>query len=282
MMNSSQFKIRPMTIADLELSLEWAATEGWNPGIYDAEAFYAADPSGFLMGEINGELISSISAVRYDDKFGFIGLYIVKPNWRGQGFGLQTWNAGLELLGERNIALDGVLAQVENYRKFGFQPAYRHVRYAGLGMATDTNKGIVLLSDVGIEKLLNYDRQYFPTSRPQFLQKWINQPKNAAYGFLKNDNLSGYGVLRKCRNGFKIGLLFAENLEIAESLFLSLINHAQNQPIFLDTPDANSPAIYLAQKYSMQPVFECVRMYTRGIPEFDITRVFGVTTLELG
>ncbi|MFB2895486.1 GNAT family N-acetyltransferase [Aerosakkonemataceae cyanobacterium BLCC-F50] len=280
--NSNLFKIRPMTQADLELSLEWAAAEGWNPGIYDAEAFYAADTGGFLIGEINGEPISSISAVRYDDTFGFIGLYIVKPNWRGQGFGLQTWNAGLKLLENRNVALDGVLAQVENYRKFGFQSAYRHVRYAGLGMATDYNKSIVPLSNVPIENLLNYDRQCFPTPRPQFLQKWINQPENSAYGFLKNDNLSGYGVLRKCRNGFKIGPLFADDLEIAESLFLALINHAQNQAIFLDTPDANPQAIFLAQKYRMQPVFECVRMYTGGIPEFDITKVFGVTTLELG
>ncbi|MFB2938836.1 GNAT family N-acetyltransferase [Aerosakkonemataceae cyanobacterium BLCC-F154] len=281
-MNHTAFKIRPMTLADLELSLEWAATEGWNPGIYDAEAFYAADSGGFLIGEINGELISSISAVRYDDTFGFIGLYIVKPNWRGQGFGLKTWNAGLKLLGDRNIALDGVLAQVDNYRKFGFQPAYRHIRYAGLGMATDINKSIVFLSTLPRETLVNYDRQYFPTTRPQFLQKWINQPESTAYGFLKNGNISGYGVLRKCRNGFKIGPLFAEDSEIAESLFLALINHAQNQPIFLDTPDANPAAIALAQKYNMQPVFECMRMYTRGIPELDITRVFGVTTLELG
>jgi predicted N-acetyltransferase YhbS len=281
-MNSNQFKIRPMTLADLKLSLDWATTEGWNPGIYDAEAFYAADTGGFLIGEIAGEPITSISAVRYDNSFGFIGLYIVKTNWRNQGFGLQTWNAGLKLLGDRNIALDGVLAQVDNYRKFGFQPAYRHVRYAGLGMATDINKSILPLSDVPREELLKYDRQCFPTPRPQFLEKWINQPENAAYGFLRNDNLSGYGVLRKCRNGFKIGPLFADNLEIAESLFLALINHAQNQPIFLDTPDVNPLAISLAQKYRMQPVFECVRMYTSGIPEFDISKVFGVTTLELG
>ncbi|MGA9382717.1 MAG: GNAT family N-acetyltransferase [Phormidium sp.] len=282
LMNHSELKIRPMTLADLELALEWAATEGWNPGIGDAEAFYAADPGGFLIGEINGEAISSISAVRYDETFAFIGLYIVKPNWRGQGFGLKTWNGGLQLLGDRNIALDGVLAQVDNYRKFRFQPAYRHIRYAGLGMATNPNKSILPLSDVAIEKLLNYDRQCFPTPRPKFLNKWINQPENAAFGFLKDDNLSGYGVIRKCRNGFKIGPLFAEDLEIAESLFLALINNAQNYPVFLDTPDANSPAISLAQKYSMQPVFECVRMYTRGLPDFDISRVFGVTTLELG
>lgn len=281
-MNNDALKIRPMTLADLELSLKWAATEGWNPGIYDAEAFYAADSGGFLMGEINGEPISSISAVRYDETFGFIGLYIVKQNWRGQGFGLKTWNAGLNLLGNRNIALDGVLAQVDNYRKFGFEPAYRHVRYEGLGIGTNINKNLIPLADIAIEKIINYDRQYFPTPRPQFLQKWINQPENTALGFVKNDDLFGYGVLRKCRNGYKIGPLFAEDIEIAETLFLGLINNAQNQPIFLDIPDTNTQGIFLAQKYTMQPVFECVRMYTKGRPKIDINKVFGVTTLELG
>lgn len=281
-MNNKTFKIRPMTLADLELSLAWAATEGWNPGIYDTEAFYAADSGGFLIGEINGEPISSISAVRYDENFGFIGLYIVKPNWRGQGFGLKTWNAGLNLLGNRNIALDGVLAQVDNYRKFGFEPAYRHVRYEGLGIATNINKNLTPLSDIPIEKIINYDRQYFPALRPQFLQKWINQPENTALGFVQNENLFGYGVLRKCGNGYKIGPLFAEDLEIAEALFLGLTNNTQNQPIFLDIPDINTQAIFLAQKYRMQPVFECVRMYTQGRPKLDINKVFGVTTLELG
>lgn len=279
---NNNFKIRPMTLADLELSLEWAASEGWNPGIYDAESFYSADPNGFLIGEINGEPISSISAVRYDETFGFIGLYIVKPNCRGKGFGLKTWNAGLNLLGKINIALDGVLAQVDNYRKFGFQPAYRHVRHAGLGITTNIHQSILPLSDIQIEKLINYDRQYFPANRPQFLKKWINQPESTAVGFIQRDRLSGYGVLRKCRHGFKIGPLFAENLEIAEALFLALLNNAPNQPIFLDTPDANLLAISLAQKYKMQPVFECVRMYTQSQPSVDMQKVFGVTTLELG
>lgn len=280
-MNNS-FQIRPMTLADLELSLEWAAAEGWNPGIYDAESFYWADSGGFLIGEINGEPISSISAVRYDETFGFIGLYIVKPKWRNQGFGWKTWNAGLNLLGKRNMALDGVLAQVDNYRKFGFQPAYRHVRYAGLGIVTDIHQSILPLSEIQIEKLINYDRQYFPSNRPQFLQKWINQPESTAVGFVQHDRLFGYGVLRKCRNGFKIGPLFAENLEIAESLFLALLKNVPNQPIFLDIPDANLLAISLAQKYRMQSVFECVRMYTQEKPSIDLQKVFGVTTLELG
>ena len=43
--------VRRMSEADLELALDWAAAEGWNPGLHDAHCFYAADPEGFFLGE---------------------------------------------------------------------------------------------------------------------------------------------------------------------------------------------------------------------------------------
>ncbi|MFB2921246.1 GNAT family N-acetyltransferase [Aerosakkonema sp. BLCC-F2] len=271
-----------MSLSDLELALDWAATEGWNPGINDATAFFATDPGGFLMGEMDGELISSISAVRYSDTFGFVGLYIVKPDRRGQGFGLRTWNAGLQLLGDRNVALDGVLAQVENYRKFGFQPAYRHIRYEGTGIAIAAPDNVVSLKNIPFADILQYDRQHFPADRPAFLEQWINPPARAGYAYIKDGNLSGYGVIRECRTGFKIGPLFADDAQIAKTLFQCLSSFGYGKPIFLDTPDANPQAIALAESYGMKPVFECVRMYNRGTPNIDIAHIFGVTTLELG
>ena len=60
-----------------------------NPGLFDAESFHAADPDGFLLGELDGEPIGSVSAVRYGTEFGFLGFYIVKPAYRGQGYGLR-------------------------------------------------------------------------------------------------------------------------------------------------------------------------------------------------
>ena len=32
----------------------------------------------------------------------------------------------------------------------------------------------------------------------------------------------------------------------------------------------------------MKPMFETARMYTKGKPNIDLQRVFGVTTFELG
>ena len=70
---------------ELLAAIDWAAAEGWNPGLYDADSFYAADPCGFFMAELNGEPAGCISAVAYDDSFGFMGFYIVRKDLRKQG-----------------------------------------------------------------------------------------------------------------------------------------------------------------------------------------------------
>ena len=83
------YTIHTMTREQLDIAVEWAAAEGWNPGLHDADCYYAADPNGFLMGFLDEEPIASISVVKYDDSFGFLGFYIVKPEYRGQGYGIQ-------------------------------------------------------------------------------------------------------------------------------------------------------------------------------------------------
>ena len=42
-----------MSRADLELAIEWAAVEGWNPGLYDIDTFHSADSDGYLTDRIS-------------------------------------------------------------------------------------------------------------------------------------------------------------------------------------------------------------------------------------
>ena len=92
------FIIRAMQQHEISLAIDWAAAEGWNPGLRDAECFYVADPKGFLLGELDGKPVGCISAIRYEEEFGFLGLYIVQPEYRGKGYGLKLWNAAMEYL----------------------------------------------------------------------------------------------------------------------------------------------------------------------------------------
>jgi Acetyltransferase (GNAT) domain len=100
---------------------------------------------------------------------------------------------------------------------------------------------------------------------------------------MRDRKLCGYGVIRRCRRGFKVGPLFANDEKIAETVLLELSsNVAMAEPIFLDVPEVNPAAIRLVEQYRMNKVFETARMYTDAPPAIELEGVFGVTTFELG
>lgn len=105
-----------MNRKQVDIAVEWAAGEGWNSGLHDAESYFTADNNGFLIGLLGDEPIATISVIKYSDSFGFLGFYMVKPEFRGKGYGIQVWNAGLNYLQGANIGLDGVVDQQENYK----------------------------------------------------------------------------------------------------------------------------------------------------------------------
>jgi GNAT superfamily N-acetyltransferase len=283
-MLTSNYKIETMSRPEVDFALELAAAEGWNPGLYDADAFYATDPGGFLVGKLKGEPIGTISAIKYGENFGFVGFYIVKPEFRGQGYGYPLWQAAMQRLQERNIGLDGVVEQQVNYRRSGFKLAYRNIRQQGItGGNIPYDKGLVELQNLRFSDIQAYDSKFFPAQRYSFLKKWLQQPQSKAYAYLKNNLLAGYGLVRTCREGYKIGPLFAEDKSIAEHIFLALrASVTPDEPLYLDTPEVNEPALQLAEKYKMRVSFETARMYTGKFPKIPTNKIFGVTTFELG
>ncbi len=281
----NNYTIRTMSASEVaEIAIELARAEGWNPGLHDAECFYTADPNGFFVGMLGDVPIACISAVAYNEEFGFIGLYIVKPEYRGQGYGISIWNAAMDYLQQRNIGLDGVVAQQENYKKSGFALAYRNIRFEGISIAAEAQfPDISPVADGSINDLLHYDSTLFPAPRPRFLRQWIEQPGSTTLVSVQNGNIAGYGTIRTCHSGYKIGPLFAQNPDTAERLFLALNKTvAPGSAVYLDTPEVNTHATALARKYNMTVVFETARMYTGSQPDINMNSVFGVTTFELG
>lgn len=223
--------VRGVTEADLEFALDWAPAEGWNPGLHDAHCFHAADPDGFFLGEVDGVPVGSISAVRYGSGFGSLGLYIVEPERLGQGAGLQLWRTALDRLGDRVAGRDGVVAPQENDRQSGFKLAFRNIRQRGEG-GGEAPAGLTDLRTVPAHEIARYDRRAFPAPREGFLKSWISQPQAVALGATDGTGLKGYGVLRACRGGFKIGPLFADDERTAERLLAGPLARAPGAPVF--------------------------------------------------
>ena len=280
----NNFTVRAMHREELALALAWATREGWNPGLDDAESFYCADPNGFFVGCLDGKPIGSIAAVKYSHHFGFLGLYIVLPEHRGQGYGQQLWRAAMHYLGPALVGLDGVVEQQENYKKSGFIGSHQNIRYAGKGRpSTAPCDRIIDVARRSPSIVNGYDRRFFPANRMHFIDRWIRQPHTTALGLVDNrQQLVGYGAIRQCHSGYKIGPLFATDSGGAEELYLALSAQAADQAVFLDVPALNPAARALAEKYSMAPVFETARMYSGAAPDLPWAEIFGITSFELG
>ena len=289
---SKELEIRNMTRSEVDELVAWAAREGWNPGLHDAELFWATDPKAFIAAEFEGVMIGGGAITSYNGDFGFMGFFIVRPEYRSRGFGNTLWQARRQRLLDRlrpgtSIGLDGVFDMQSYYAKGGFVFSHRDMRFRAEitdrpVTAQEDDKSIVPLTTVPFDQLLDYDRICFPAKRPNFLREWISQPDALALGYMDDEKLSGYGVVRRCGEGCKIGPLFADDTSAADALYAHLARFALGGPLYLDAPENNPAAMAFVAQHGMVELFGCARMYLGPSPDLAHERIFGVTTFELG
>lgn len=277
-------RIRNMREEELPVAVAWAVAEGWNPGLADAECFWREDPQGFYCSEADGRMVGSVSVLNYDDRFAFAGLYIVKPEYRGKGIGMQLYRHAMRHAGSRIVGGDGVIAMVPKYEQHGgLFYHYDNARYEGMGGGL-MPESLTPVQKVDFPHLLAYDTAHFPAKRESFLQFWIGHRDH--FGFARLDDTGkvlGYGIRRICHWGYKIGPLFAQDRKTAELILDGLIAGIPGKPFFLDVPVPNRAAVALAEDRQMVPVFRTARLYSTLKPvPLPLDEIFGITTFELG
>lgn len=267
--------------SELPLILDWAADEGWNPGLEDAEVFFAADSAGFFVAvDPQDKPIASISVVNHTADFAFLGLYIVRQEFRGRGVGLGLWKQALKHAGSRTVGLDGVEAQQNNYRASGFVYAGTTTRFTGL-LTERASREIQVADPREIPTLIQMEAAASGVSKPNYLRPWLTRSSTRTT-FAKRENSAsvGFCTIRRCQTGAKIGPLVAPNIDVAREL----IAHAAqgiDGPISMDVPETSTALTELCKTMGWQPCFNTARMYKR---EFGASghNCFAVTSLELG
>jgi len=271
----------------LKTLVQWAAREGWNPGIQDAAVFWATDPDGYYGYYQEGELIAGGSIVSYDGRFGFMGFFIVAPPYRTLGLGRRLWYQRRNTLIQRlnagaSIGMDGVVAMQPFYAEGGFHLAFRDERYERSGENFTLDPHISSFNIQEINEIYPLDMECFGFPRAVFLQRWLTMPNAKTFQYTDNKGLRGFAVSRQAISGYKIGPLFADNASIAEALYRACLNSAPGESFYLDIPVIHQAAYELVKKYRARYVFECARMYLGSPPALAINKVFGITTFELG
>ncbi len=280
-MTGATRSIRTLTPAEVDTAVDWAAREGWNPGLADAAAFLAQDAHAFRGLFLDGALAAVISATRYAGGFAFVGFYICRPDLRGEGHGLALWEDTFRTL-DGPVGLDAVVEQQATYARDGFKRAYANFRFGGTAPEAAPDPRVVDITPAHLPAIETLDRACFGFPRPAFLKAWLAPPQGRACVFVQDGAVKGYGVIRRCRTGWKIGPLFADDATVAGALFSTLARTAAGDQVFLDIPDPNPAARALAEGAGLAPVFETGRMYRGTGPDLPLDRIFGITTFELG
>lgn len=270
--------MRVATLAEIGTVLDWAATEGWNPGLADAPAFHAADPEGFFVAEIDGAPAAAISVVNHDADHAFLGLYLCRPAFRGLGIGYALWHHALAHAGGRTVGLDGVAAQQANYAKSGFVREGATRRFTGV-LAPLADRGIRPVGPEDLPALIALDAAAGGVMRPAFLRAWLEPGRTRRAVVLEDQG--GFAVCRLCRDGLKIGPILAPDANTALRLAGAAVAAFPPAPVSIDLPERNAALQTALTARGFTPAFETARMYRGPAPRTD-GRVQAIATMELG
>ncbi|OWU84991.1 acetyltransferase [Oceanicola sp. 22II-s10i] len=272
---------RTATADEVALMLDWAASEGWNPGRDDAAAFRTADPEGFFVAEADDAPVAAISVVNHDDAFAFLGLYLCRPEFRGRGIGYALWQHALAHAGARTVGLDGVADQQANYARSGFALTGATARLEGPMPALPARPTRPLLPE-DLETAQALDLAANGYARTAFLDTWL--PPAATRITMVTEGpagITGFATARTCRAGCKIGPVVAPDLDTALTLIASAAGIAGAEPVIVDVPDSQPALADALREQGFVETFATARMY-RGTPPAPDGTLFAVATLELG
>jgi hypothetical protein len=177
--------------------------------------------------------------------------------------------------------MDGVFDMVPFYEAGGFTYLYRDLRYQGVATG-QCDPAAVPLDQIAWLELAAYDALVSGIQRPEFMLGWLMQPGGKGFALPHDGRLSGYGFLRPCRHGFKIGPLYAETADVARRLLDSLLSTITGQPVSLDVPEPNIAALRIVDERGWTQSFGCARMMNGTPIAIPVAKVFGVTSFEFG
>lgn len=274
--------ITPMSLAELETVLDWAADEGWNPGLADAAAFHAADPNGFFVAKLDDKPVAAISVVNHGPRDAFLGLYLCRPEWRGKGIGLATWTRALEHAGDRSVGLDGVPAQEANYRASGFVRVGASLRHEGRWPAGHSTS-IRSLGPNDLPALQEMDTHAGGIARPDFLTAWLSPEDGLRETrvLVRDGGIAGFATWRACRDGTKIGPVIAPDTAAALDLIGDIAARRPDGPLIIDLPEANTALRAELEGAGFQVPFSTARMYRGHVPT-TTPALQAIATMELG
>jgi len=281
-----------MQPSDFKEINQWCIDEGWNIGIHDSDIYYKIDPIHHYIAKTN-KSVASLSIIKHDHNFFTLGPFIVHKSYRGQGIGEALWHVAMTQMVEEypdaHIALYAVSEQVDRYRKADFIPVLTIQRWYidSSKLITSRSNQCTSITNKLIPSIGQYYHNNYVTNRDLLFNELLLKPETNGLVFMDDNVIKGFGFIRRCVRGFRIGALVADTPEIAQTLIAGLLEFALGAPVFIDVPGSNSNRINCMNAFHAirAPHEDTVMMikgigYSRYLKKWE--QHYGLFSLEIG
>ena len=291
-------EIKPFTPSDLDFVASMVREQDFAPGVGDIEIYANTDRQGIWLAWQDNLPVGCIAAVTYSPSYAFIGLFVVKPEHRGQGIGRRLWQHALKTLNSVEcIGLEAADQMVGFYEKAGFQKDCVTTRrqmfcrsdesqHPNTTLLHRSDITVVPLREISLEAIQRYDERHEISPRPHFLELWLRH--RAGNVFVARDfqgACHGYVRIRPCLlpigEGWRVGPWLAEDSGMASLLLNNAIDRHKGV-VLIDTPGHNLSAKTITTAKGFKPMGSTVRMYKGQMPQGHDRNVYGLACLELG
>lgn len=227
---------RNMKLHDIDEGLSLCRKIGWNQLAPEWEIFLRLSPNNCRVATKDSKVAGTVTSIRYQEFFSWIGMVLVDPAYRRQGIGMQLLQEALQILStEETIKLDATPAGREVYLKLNFVDEYnltRMERYASEEKLKVSAVQVLKKND--LPDVINFDRIFFGADRQPLLEwMWENAPE---YVFIlkEKNEVQGYCMGRHGHQFTQIGPVIAKNPVIAQNLVSAALNNCMGHAVILD------------------------------------------------
>jgi len=289
-------RIRALSERDISFAMTLKNIAGWNQTEQDWRDYLYYDREGCFLAEFDGEKAATMTTIRYGTYFGWIGMVLVHPDYRGRGVATQLLQSGIRHLrdqGVRCIKLDATAMGKKVYVPLGFEEEYDVRRYeldtaSALSVPKHTAAfgsagGVQPLTGAHLKEIAAYDETIFGANRSAVLERLaIREPQ---YCFFTRDDrgMTGYLMAHQGYEAVQIGPWAASDVHAAEALLTALLASVGEGKVFFDLPCPNVQGIGLAEKagFRIQRTFCRMHLGNNAYPG-EPQLVYGTSGAEKG
>jgi ribosomal protein S18 acetylase RimI-like enzyme len=275
---------RHLTAADIDLGMRLKDQAGWNQTASDWRRFLAMEPEGCFVAEWNGTPAGT-TVVCLFDSVAWMAMVLVDAALRGRGIGKALLQRALTLADERGVSsvrLDATALGQPRYESLGFMPQCALDRYAGRlpsgrgARATDIRRA----RSEDYPQMVDLDRLATGCPRNRFLVRLFQEQPEQTFVLERENRILGFSTVRAGSAAWQLGPC------IAEPAGADVLRHAcaqlRGQPVLLDVPVENRPAVEVARAAGLQPQRRFVRMCRGTAVIEDLQRLWTSSGPELG